>query len=389
MVTGRGAGHAGAQPRDPSRLGVDRMPTLPESHLPYTDKYFIRSRIILEREGMNPWVTVQVFFRNGPGVLHGVEEAAEVFRAYSPLAEHGGRVLALPDGGVFKPLEPVMHIEAPVLDVIELETMYLGILAARTSVANGLPSPDPAAVAARAGAIRRMLPAKHLMYFGARHWHWSMEEAICQAAIRAGFDSCATDAGARAAGLAAGVGTIPHALVVVLAHFVGPAHATREAALAFDRDIEAGCPRIALVDTFNREMDDALDTARALGGRLWGVRLDTAGELVPQGGAAFDGRAFVTGPGVSVTGTAAVRRALDEAGFEHVNIVLSSGFGDLDKVAAFAEAERRRGRLFEALGIGGLFDAWHATADIVRVQGRPLAKAGRGYRENPRLRRIV
>lgn len=365
------------------------MPPLPESHLPYTDKYFIRSRAILEREGLNPWVTMQVFFRNGPGVIQGVAEVAEVFRAFSPLAEHGGRILALADGSAFAPLEPVMHIEGPILDFIELETLYLGILTGRTSQANGLAPPDLAAVAAKAGAVRQMLPGKNLMYFGARHWHWSMEAAICQAAVAAGFDACATDIGAQAAGLPAGVGTIPHALVLVFAHHVGPEHAAREAALAFDRHIEPGCGRIALVDTFNREIDDALDTARALGDRLWGVRLDTAGELVAQGGTPFDGRAFVTGTGVTVAGAVAVRQALDQAGFGNVNLVLSSGFGNLAKVAAFAEAERRHGRLFESLGVGGLFEAWCATADIVRVQGRALAKTGRAYRENPRLRRIL
>ncbi|MHC1790757.1 beta/alpha barrel domain-containing protein [Solidesulfovibrio sp.] len=365
------------------------MLPLPESHLPYTDKYFLRSRLILAREGLDPRVTMQVFFRNGPGVVQGVAEAAGLFRAYSPLAEHGGTIMALPDGSPFAPLEPVMHIEGPIQDFIELETMYLGVLTARTSAANGLAPPDLAAVAAKAGAIRLLVPDKSLMYFGARHWHWSMEAAISRAAVAAGFDSCATDIGARAAGLPAGVGTIPHALVLVFAHHVGPDHATREATLAFDRHIEPECGRIALVDTFNREIDDALDTARALGDRLQGVRLDTAGELLAQGGAPFDGRAFYTGRGVTVAGTAALRTALDAAGLEHVAIVLSSGFGNPAKVAAFAQAERQHGRLFDALGIGGLFDAWCATADIVRIDGRDLAKTGRGYQTNPRLQRIL
>ena len=365
------------------------MTTLPQSHLPYVDKYFIRSRRILEREGLNPRVTMQVFFRNGPGVIEGVAEAAEIFRAYSPLSEHGGQVWALPEGSSFSPLEPVLHIEGPIQDFIELETLYLGILTSRTSLANGIAPPDLAAVAAKARAVRALLPTKHLMYFGARHWHWSLEEAICQTAIDAGFDACATDAGARAAGLAAGVGTIPHALVLVFAHHVGPQQATREATLAFDRHIEPECSRIALVDTFNREITDSLETAEALPGALWGVRLDTAGELTGQGGAADAGQPFVGGKGVTVSGTAAVRKALDAAGFGHVNIVLSSGFGNLAKVAAFAAAEGRHGRLFESLGIGGLFEAWCATADIVRVEGRALAKTGRSFRENPRLRRIL
>jgi nicotinate phosphoribosyltransferase len=365
------------------------MPHLPASHLPYTDKYFIRSRRILEQEHCNPWVAVQVFFRNGPGRLAGVGEAAAAFRAFTSLEAHGGQVLALPEGSGFAPLEPVMRIEGPLCDVIELETLYLGILTSRTSLANGVPWPDPGAVTSRAAALRQVLPDKHLMYFGARHWHWSMEETLCQAAVAGGFDSCATDAGAHAAGLAAGVGTIPHALVLAFAHRYGCEQATCQAAAAFDRHIEAACPRVALVDTFNKEVDDSLATARTLGERLWGVRLDTSGERIGQGGTAFDGRAYQTGPGVTVAGVRAVRNALDAAGFVHVNIVLSSGFGDLAKAAAFAADEARHGRLFESVGVGGLFEAWYATADIVRADGQALAKAGRSFRDNPRLRRVL
>jgi nicotinate phosphoribosyltransferase len=52
---------------------------------------------------------------------------------------------------------------------------------------------------------------------------------------------------------------------------------------------------------------------------------------------------------------------------------------------------------FEALGVpvdsygvgscllGGAYDF---TADIVQLDGRPCAKAGRGYRPNPRLERL-
>ncbi|MGD9608730.1 MAG: nicotinate phosphoribosyltransferase [Desulfovibrionaceae bacterium] len=361
----------------------------PPSHIPFTDKYFLRSHQILEREGLNPTVTMQVFFRDGPGVVAGVDAVVNLIDGFSPLAAHGGKIFALPEGSRFSPLEPVMHIEGPIQDFIELETIYLGTLTARTSQANGLSDPDLSVVAERASRIRELLPDKNLMYFGARHWHWSMEEAISRAVIGAGFDSCATDAGARAAGKPAGVGTIPHALVLVIASRVGREHATREATIAFHRYMEPECPRIALVDTFNHEIDDSLDTARGLRGKLAGVRLDTAGELIGQGGVPSDGRPYWTGHGVTVAGTVAVRQALDAAGFPDVDIVLSSGFGDLKKVTAFVEAERVHGRLFSSLGIGGLFEAWCATADIVRVDGHDLAKSGRAYHPNPRLVRVL
>ncbi len=365
------------------------MPTLSDNLRSHVDKYFLRSRHILAAEGLDPVVTMQVFFRDGPGVFAGVDEAVALFRAYSDLPAHGGALFALPEGAAYTPLEPVMHITGRLTDFIELETLYLGIVSAATSLANGLPEPAPEAVEAKAAAIRALLPDKPLMYFGARHWHPRSEEAFCRAAVAGGFDACATDAGARAAGLAAGVGTIPHALVLAFAGKVGRERATCEAALAFDRHIEAACPRVALVDTFNREVDDALDTARALGERLAAVRLDTAGELVGQGGEPCDGRPYWTGTGVTVAGTLAVRRALDAAGFAHVGIVLSSGFGNLEKIKAFVQAESAHGRLFESLGIGGLFHSYAATADIVRVGGADLAKTGRAYRKNPRLIRFI
>ncbi|WP_043642597.1 nicotinate phosphoribosyltransferase [Solidesulfovibrio carbinoliphilus] len=365
------------------------MCNLPPDHRPYTDKYFLRSRLILEREGLNPLVTMQVFFRDGPGVFAGGAEAAAILNAYSPLAGHGGTVRILPEGAPFAPLEPVLHIEGPLKDFIELETLYLGVMSAATSLANGQPEPTPEGVAAKARAIRAAVPDRHLMYFGARHWHFAAEEAFCRAAVSAGFDSCATDAGARAAGRPSGVGTIPHALVLAFAGKLGKEQATREATLAFDRHIEPDCPRVALVDTFNHEVDDALDTARALGSRLSAVRLDTAGELVGQGGVPDDGRPYLTGRGVTVAGTLAVRQALDAAGFSEVGIVLSSGFGNLEKIKAFVAAEKQYGRrLFSSLGIGGLYKSWSATADIVRVDGRDLAKNGRHYRPNPRLKDI-
>lgn len=361
---------------------------LPASHAPYTDVYFRRARTVLLAEGLDPVVTMQVFIRQGPGTVRGLAEATAMLRAF---ADHGAarlEVRALPEGAAYGPGETLMTIDGPLADFVELETLYLGAITAATSLAAGLGAPDPEAVRALAGRVRSLLPDKNLMYFGARHWHWSMEEALSAAAVAGGFDSCATDAGARAAGLAGGVGTIPHALVLAMAEAHGPEHATREAALAFHRHMDPAIPRVALVDTFNREITDTLDTAAALGSALWGIRLDTAGENVCQGAPA-EGPRFEAGPGVTTGAVRAVRRALDEAGHESVNIVISSGFGDLDKVRAFAEAESRHGRLFEAVGLGGMYPARIATADVVRVNGRDLAKTGRRFRDNPRLVRVL
>lgn len=359
---------------------------LPADHRPYTDAYFLHTRRILAADGLNPRVTMQVFIRQGPGVVRGIEEAVAIIEKYASPADCL-EVYAVSEGSMYRPLDSLMHITGPYAAFAELETMYLGVLSAATSRAND-GDLDLDAVREKAARIRALMPDKHLMYFGARHWHWSEDAAISRAAVAGGFDSCSTDVGAKAAGLAGGVGTIPHALCLIYGHACGRERGTLEAVRAFDRHIAPELPRIALVDTFEREIDDSLAAAREVA-HLSGVRLDTAGESLAQGGVAYDGRPHWTGAGVTVEGVAAVRRALDAAGFARVHIVLSSGFADEGKLRAFAAGELRYGKLFGSLGIGGLFPARHATADIVRIAGADFAKIGRSYRANPLMRRVL
>jgi nicotinate phosphoribosyltransferase len=89
--------------------------------------------------------------------------------------------------------------------------------------------------------------------------------------------------------------------------------------------------------------------------------------------------------GVNVELARRVRAALDDAGHQRVKIVVSGGF-DAEKIAHF-EAE---GAPVDAYGVGSslLRGQNDFTADIVRVDGRPTAKIGRGERPNPRLVRV-
>ncbi|MFW5734528.1 MAG: nicotinate phosphoribosyltransferase [Oceanidesulfovibrio sp.] len=366
---------------------------LPDDHRPYTDAYFLHSRAILEGDGFDPMVTYEVFIRD-PGKVHGIEEAVAIIDTYAPdLAAKGGSVHALPEGSSYEASEPLMHIRGPVQDLIELETMYLGVLSAQTTRANG-GAVDLHQVARQARAIRELCPDKQLIYFGARHWRYDEDAAISKAILDEGWDGASTDVGARAGGFEQGVGTIPHALVLVYAHVYGRKSATLKATQAFHRHMNPALPRIALVDTFNTEIDDALATARALGDDLYAIRLDTPGEHAGQGADPADRdedvyNGYWGGTGVTVSLNKAARESLDQAGYEHVKIVLSSGFGKLKKLSAFVEGERRHGRLFESLGIGSVYPAMHATADIVRVEDVDLAKDGRGFHPNPRLVRMI
>ncbi|MCL2550149.1 MAG: hypothetical protein FWE78_04395 [Methanimicrococcus sp.] len=386
----------------------------------YTDKYFLRSYDILRKENLNPFVRAQVFVRKGPGVVAGMKEAVDFILANSDLKKHGGRVYALPDGETYQPLETILLLEAPVLDIIRLETVYLGIISSSLAVLNDHQKLDLVQAEERMRAVTEAAGHRPVTYFGARHWHFKDDAAISKAAIDGGAVGASTDAGAAYAGKE-GSGTIPHALESVYAWKSGKDQAVVNTIIAFDKHMPENVARVALVDYNNKEIDDTLQAARSVPG-LAAVRIDTCGENVGQGALSFkdfegkteaDKEAILRsffgksvsvpkadekywfGTGVSVTGVYAVRRALNDRGFENLQIMLSSGFGDINKVKAFAAAEKQLGMpLFDSLGVGGIYDSRDSTMDIVSVGEtidamEPMAKAGRLYRPNPRLKRIV
>src|SRR2546430_634030 len=145
-----------------------------------------------------------------------------------------------------------------------------------------------------------------------------------------------------------------------------------------------GVCMITLGDCENDCLGSSLQVARALGGRLYGVRLDTSETLVDKSVVPQMGTFKPTGVNPQLVWN--VRRALDREGFKAVKIVVSGGF-TVEKIRQFEE----QGVPVDAYGVGsslfqGRFDF---TADVVRVEGRPCAKVGRSYRPNPRLERVV
>ncbi|MBO4302489.1 hypothetical protein J5839_03990 [Methanosarcinaceae archaeon] len=394
----------------------------------YTDKYFLRTYDILQKEGLNPFVRAQVFVRKGPGTMAGSADAVSFIRAHSDIEKHGGRIYALEDGKTYDPLETLLLIEAPVLDIVRLETLYLGIISSSLARLNDHAVIDPAKVRENMKQITDAAEGRPVTYFGARHWHYSEDALISEAAVNGGACGASTDIGAAFAGKK-GVGTIPHILETIFEKKYGRENAVCEATLAFDRDMDPAIPRIALIDYRNHEIDDALAVVRALPS-LDAVRIDTCGENIGQGALSFDDlknrdgsplpedeidrilekffgrnirysdipesdREFWFGHGVTVTGVYAVKEALLRNGYDRTGVMLTSGFGNPEKVRAFARAEKMTGvRLFDSLGVGGIFESRDATMDVVSVGDSiddmtPVSKAGRCYRPNPRLTRVL
>jgi nicotinate phosphoribosyltransferase len=135
-----------------------------------------------------------------------------------------------------------------------------------------------------------------------------------------------------------------------------------------------------LVDFENHSLKTALEVADRLGPKLWGVRLDTSEAIADQGLVERLGDGAPRGVAKELVHL--VRDGLDAAGHREVRIVVSGGF-TADRIRAY-EAE---GVPVDSYGVGSslLRGANDFTADVVCVDGRPCAKAGRGFIRNDRL----
>ena len=338
-------------------LPVDRMR---EGY--YSDKYFVRAREVLMADHASPRVTMQIFGK-AQGFLGGMDEAIAILKLCSADWKQLD-VHALYDGEPISPWESVMTIEGPYPSFAHLETLYLGVLSRRTRVGTN---------------TRLVVDAarpKTVMFFPARHDHWLVQTGDGYAAHIAGAIGVSTDAQASWWG-SSGIGTVPHALIA--AYDGDTVLATKKFAQYTDPSVQI----ITLVDYDNDCVQTSLDVARALGSKLWAVRLDTSEMMVDASIVPQLGTFRPTGVNPQLVWN--VRRALDKEGFSHVKIVVSGGF-TVEKIRAFEEASVP----VDSYGVGsslfgGRFDF---TADIVQVEGKPQSKRGREFRPNPRLTRV-
>jgi nicotinate phosphoribosyltransferase len=332
----------------------------------YTDVYFNFARATLLADGRHPRVVMQVFQKKH-AVLGGMDEAIAVLKLCSEdwdaLTVH-----ALYDGDEITPYETVMTIEGDYTLFAHLETVYLGVLARRTLVSTN---------------VRRVVEAargKPILFFPARHDHHRVQTGDGYAAHVAGAIGVSTEAQASWWG-GRGVGTVPHALIAAYgANTVLAASKFAEWAEENDPDLNV----VVLVDFENDSVKTSLEVARALGDRLWGVRLDTSRTLVDR--SLWDEMGDFDPRGVNERLVRRVRDALDEAGFERVRIVVSGGF-DTDRIRDFEE----KGVPVDSYGVGSALIRGENdfTADIVLTDGLPSAKVGRGFRHNPRLEVVL
>jgi nicotinate phosphoribosyltransferase len=330
----------------------------------YTDAYFNRTRETLLADERHPRVVMQVFQKKH-AVLGGMDEAIAVLKLcaddWDALTVH-----ALYDGDGIEPWETAMTIEGDYTLFAHLETVYLGVLARRTLISTNV------------RAVVDAADGKPIIFMPARHDHHRVQTgdgyAAHVAGARLGLEIGVTSDAQASWWGGRGIGTVPHALI---AAYGGN---TVLAATKYAEHADPDANITVLVDFENDSVGTALAVARALGDRLWGVRLDTSRQLVDRSlwgeMGDFDPR------GVNERLVWNVRKALDEDGFERVKIVASGGF-TADRIRAF----ERAGVPVDSYGVGSdlIRGENDFTGDVVMTDGRPSSKVGRRYRPNPRL----
>lgn len=364
--------------------------------------YFNRTKEILFQENNYRQVTMQVFQKHEGSILCGITEVIDLLK--SATGYYKGetwidkseelKLNSLQDGESLKSRETVMHLIGPYAYFAHLESIYLGILARRTSVAS------------KTREVVEAAGKKSVIFFADRFDYFLNQTGDGSAAKVGGASAVCTQAMSDGFGQEP-VGTIPHSLIAICDGN------TVEAAKVFTKHYPQ-VKLIVLVDFDNDCVKTSLEAARALGKRLWGIRIDTAENMVdwslqdgscresipknsssrpdvrrdsPFGEERF-GNPSLTSPirsnnyGVNPSLVKLVRKALDQEGFSRVKIVVSGGF-DKDKVKLFESAKAP----VDVYGVGSalVHGENDFTADIVKVGEKQIAKAGREFRSNNRL----
>ncbi len=378
-----------------------------------TDKYFTNTRRVVEANG-DVEVRYALFLRR-----RSIAAFEPVVRLLARLAPEAKVTRFYEEGEIVPSERKMIEIRGPMSKLSELETLILQ----KTGI--------PAVCANNAFEMCRSMPKSAFIDMHARHA--SGPEMNLLAAYGAsvgseaakkldpsvkGFIGSSQDLTAPFYHAAAGIGTMPHALVGYTGGDV------LEALKLFAARITEGTTLSALVDYRGLEITDSLRCAHWFyresdlekSGKVFAVRLDTHGGRFAEGldyersvetvgrWLGVDGeynivervlgqRAFqldpgnilvdkvrrvLFGKGVSVASVIHTRKALDDAGFKQAQIVASSGF-DPQKCQIMGQANAP----VDVVGTGSFLPATltetYATADIVAYGDEARVKVGREF----------
>jgi nicotinate phosphoribosyltransferase len=309
-----------------------------------TDVYFLRTLDILSALELDEAEVVAEIFPRKQGVFCGIDEVKNLLKD-KPL-----EVWAVDEGESFDVKDTVLRIKGKYKDMAIYETIVLGMLASASGWATA------------ASEINEACGDKTFLCFGARHLHPSVAPVMERSAIIGGAMGASCILAAKLMGINPS-GTVPHSAMLI-------AGDTLTVAETYNRISDASHNRIVLIDTFKDEVEEAIRIAKALDGKLYGIRLDTPSER----------------GGVTAGLVKEMRAKLDAEGFDYVKIFVSGGLTP-EKIITLREAGA------DSFGVGSYISGASPidmTMDIKLVNGKAVAKRGRipGLIDNPKLKKV-
>ena len=330
----------------------------------FSANYFLKSNKIVKENEPNHNVTMQWFQRRDDSKLCGVDEAIALLHTF---AIHPEELVieALNDGDIIQANEPVLKVTGKYENFGFLESVIDGVLARRTSVCTNVYN------------VMKVIGDTPIFSMADRQDDYHTQIGDGYATYVGGIAKVSTDAQGYWYG-GKGMGTMPHALIQICGGDVCKAADIYLKSFPEEKVT-------ALIDYHNNVVRDSLILAKHLGHKLNGVRVDTSKSLVDH---YFDDKdtSDFDPHGVCKELIFALRKALDDAGFDYVKITVSSSFS-AEKISEWKKA----GVPVSMYGVGTYFvnnTTCGFTGDLVMLDGKGEAKEGRANYPSDRLKKV-
>ena len=330
----------------------------------FSANYFLRSNKIVKENEPNHIVTMQWFQRRDDSKLCGVDEAIALIHTF---AIHPEELVieALNDGDIIQANEPVLKVTGKYENFGFLESVIDGILARRTSVCTNVYN------------VMKVIGDVPIFSMADRQDDYHTQIGDGYATYVGGIKKVSTDAQGYWYG-GKGMGTMPHALIQICGGDV-----CKAADIYLKTFPEEKVT--ALIDYHNNVVRDSLILAKHLGHKLNGVRVDTSKSLIDH---YFDDKdtSDFDPHGVCKELIFALRKALDDNGFDYVKITVSSSFS-AEKIKEWNDAKVP----VSMYGVGTYFVnnmTCGFTGDLVMLDGKNEAKEGRANYPSDRLKKV-
>ena len=330
----------------------------------YSANYFLKTHKIVLENLSGHIVTMQWFQRRDHSMLCGIDEAIAILHTF---AIHPEELLieALDDGDMISANEPVLKVTGKYENFGFLESVIDGILARRSSVATNVME------------VLEVAGDTPVFSMADRQDDYLTQVGDGYATYVAGITKVSTDAQGLWWG-GKGMGTMPHALIQICG---GDICKAADAYLKSYPDEQV----TALIDYHNNVVRDTLIIAKHLGHKLKGVRVDTSKALIDHYFDDKDTSGFDP-YGVCKELIFALRKELDDNGFNYVGITVSSSFNK-EKIAEWKKLDVP----VSMYGVGTSFVnnmTCGFTGDLVMLDGKPEAKEGRANYPSDRLKKV-